>query len=605
MDDTTLTAVIGSCNFDLAVRTDALPAPSETRMGDEYLHMPGGKGLNQATGLARLGAETAFCGCVGDDPFGREIIDRLKQTGLDVSHISVNKTAPTGTALITLAKDGLRTIVVSPGANNHLSPSDAERFLAALPCFSMLITQLEIPLDTAVYALSAAKRRGALTVLNASPVKPLPDDAFRLIDVLILSRTELGALTGKNAEHLLTAQEAAKSLVEKGTGTVLVTMGRRGVLAVRKPGALPLAKDDETARFIQGFPVEATTGTAAASAFVAGFAHSIRATSKPELFSAIKYGLAAMAASLSGDPTHPQMPDSSETQAVLAAASLKKNRPSQNTSRDTMLAEKAKSIRRRIIRMLSASGSGHPGGSLSVVEILTALYFHTMVFNPKDPKWPDRDRLVLSKGHAAPALYGTLMEAGFLDPALETELRKLDSPLQGHPDLKRCPGVDMSTGSLGQGLSAAVGMALAAIQTGRSSRVFCILGDGEIEEGQIWEAAMSAAHRKLGNLVAVVDYNALQIDGNLAKIKSSTKPIGDKWKAFGWRVIHVDGHSTKELIAAFDRADGVRDMPVVLIANTVKGRGVSFMEGVLGYHGSTLTQDETRRALAELQEEAS
>jgi len=273
------------------------------------------------------------------------------------------------------------------------------------------------------------------------------------------------------------------------------------------------------------------------------------------------------------------------------------------SSSDTVreLTQRASSIRRRIIRMLYTARSGHPGGSLSIVEVLSVLYFHTMVYNPQQPDWPTRDRLVLSKGHAAPALYSTLIEAGFLDPALETELRKLGSPLQGHPDRKRCPGVEMSTGSLGQGLSAANGMAMASRHTRQGYRVYCIMGDGEVQEGQVWEAAMTAAHYGLDNLCAVVDYNALQIDGSIGQVKSPIEPLPDKWKAFGWNVINVDGHDLSELCTAFDQARQTAGRPTMIVAHTIKGHGVSFMEGIIEYHGSTLSEDEVRRALAELE----
>jgi transketolase len=251
--------------------------------------------------------------------------------------------------------------------------------------------------------------------------------------------------------------------------------------------------------------------------------------------------------------------------------------------------------------MLYTARSGHPGGSLSIVEVLTVLYFHTMVYNPRQPGWPTRDRLVLSKGHAAPALYATLIEAGFLEQGLETELRKLGSPLQGHPDRKRCPGVEMSTGSLGQGLSVANGMALAARHTHHGYRVYCIMGDGEVQEGQIWEAAMTSAHYGLDNLCAVVDYNALQIDGSIGQVKSPIEPLPDKWKAFGWNVLNVDGHDLVDLCGAFDQARQTSGRPTMIVAHTIKGHGVSFMEGIIEYHGSTLSEDEVKRALAELE----
>jgi transketolase len=326
---------------------------------------------------------------------------------------------------------------------------------------------------------------------------------------------------------------------------------------------------------------------------------------RAELGSVVRFGLATMAVSLSRSGGHAALPTEDEVEQFLAKSSPAVAEPAEYRGvRLDELAERASSIRRRIIRMLYAARSGHPGGSLSIVELLATLYFHTLVYNPRQPDWPNRDRLVLSKGHAAPALYSTLIEAGFLDEALEGELRAFGSPLQGHPDLKRCPGVDMSTGSLGQGLSAANGMAMAARHTGRSFRVYCILGDGEVQEGQVWEAAMTAAHCQLDNLCAIVDYNALQIDGNISQIKSPIEPLADKWKAFGWNVINVDGHDLAELCAAFDQARQLKRQPTMVVAHTIKGHGISFMEGVIEYHGSTLSEDEVQRALAELEGEA-
>ncbi|MBW2734876.1 MAG: transketolase, partial [Deltaproteobacteria bacterium] len=228
-------------------------------------------------------------------------------------------------------------------------------------------------------------------------------------------------------------------------------------------------------------------------------------------------------------------------------------------------------------------------------------YYYAMAYKPQNPTWPNRDRLVLSKGHAAPLLYSTLIEVGVLDESLESTLRQLGSPLQGHPDMRKCPGVEMSTGSLGQGLSVANGMALGARHAKRAYRTYVILGDGESQEGQIWEAAMSAAHHKLDNLCAILDYNALQIDGTIGQIKSSIEPLADKWTAFGWHVINVDGHDFTEICAALDEAREVKGKPTILIAHTIKGRGVSFMEGQVGYHGATLSIDEVNRALKEME----
>ena len=599
--------VVGSCNFDLTIQAERLPGPSETLLGGDYRAAPGGKGANQALGLARLGARVQFCARVGKDHYGQEIVDHLREEKLDVTHVELDDQAPTGLALITLDSAGTRTIVVAPGANRNLSEAHVERFMRDAPCVelgtghhgALLVAQLEVPVPTVAHALRMAKRCGQRTVLHASPAVEFPRDLLRLVDVLVLNQTELHVISGHSAQHLETAAGAAERLLAEGVGTVLVTMGTRGVLVARQPGAWPATTG--AVRFVPGYKVRVKDSNVASSAFIAGFVHHL-ATGEPEdLHAAVRYGLAAMAVALGRPGGQASLASAADVDRFLAEGTTAPDGPLLPDDKLRELADHANAIRRRIIRMLFAARSGHPGGSLSVVEVLTVLYFHTMVYNPRQVDWPNRDRLVLSKGHAAPALYSTLIEAGFLDASLEGTLRRLGSPLQGHPDRKRCAGVEMSTGSLGQGLSVANGMALAARHTHAGYRVYCIMGDGEVQEGQIWEAAMTAGHNELDNLCAVVDYNALQIDGNISQIKSPIEPLADKWKAFGWNVINVDGHDLLDLCNAFDRARQTRKRPTMIIAHTIKGHGVSFMEGVIEYHGSTLSEAEVKRALAELE----
>ena len=263
------------------------------------------------------------------------------------------------------------------------------------------------------------------------------------------------------------------------------------------------------------------------------------------------------------------------------------------------LRAKARDIRKHVVRMVGAASSGHPGGSLSAADIVTVLYFNEMNIRPDDPEWPDRDRFVLSKGHAAPVLYAALAEAGYFPAGELVTLRRIDSRLQGHPSIRSTPGVEMSTGSLGQGLSAACGMAIAAKLDGAAWRVYALLGDGELEEGQIWEAVMTAAHRRLDNLTAFVDANGLQIDGPVADIKSMER-IGDRFAAFGWHVVEIDGHDIPAIMAALAEARNTQGRPTVVVARTVKGKGVSFMENQLGWHGTAPKPDQVRAALAEL-----
>ena len=262
---------------------------------------------------------------------------------------------------------------------------------------------------------------------------------------------------------------------------------------------------------------------------------------------------------------------------------------------------KANEVRKDIVTAVHAAKAGHPGGSLSAADLFTYLYFEELNIDPKDPKKPDRDRFVLSKGHTAPGLYSVLAERGYFPKEDLVTLRHLGSYLQGHPDMKHIPGVDMSSGSLGQGISAAVGMALSAKLSGDSYRVYTLLGDGEIEEGQVWEAAMFAGFRKLDNLVVIVDNNGLQIDGPIDEV-CSPYPIGKKFEAFNFHVIEVEnGNDMDQLKAAFDEARGVKGMPTAIVMKTLKGKGVSFMEGQVGWHGKAPNDDEYAQAMADLE----
>ena len=264
------------------------------------------------------------------------------------------------------------------------------------------------------------------------------------------------------------------------------------------------------------------------------------------------------------------------------------------------LEEMAKKLRRHVITMIATAGSGHPGGSLSAADIITALYFKVMRYNPEDTQWPDRDRFILSKGHAAPILYAALAEAGYFPVAELATLRKLDSRLQGHTDRKFTPGVEMSAGSLGMGLSFAVGTALAARLNSKEYRTYVMLSDGECEEGQTWEAALSAAHFKLNNLVAIIDYNGIQLSGWTRDIMN-LEPFTQKWQAFGWHTIDIDGHDFDQILSACQGTEKIKDKPTVIIAHTIKGKGVSFMENNAAFHGKAPNREEADRALKELE----
>jgi len=263
------------------------------------------------------------------------------------------------------------------------------------------------------------------------------------------------------------------------------------------------------------------------------------------------------------------------------------------------LEKRATIVRKHIIEEVYSAASGHPGGSLSCADILTVLYFKEMRVDPSNPKWEDRDRFVLSKGHCAPALYAVLAEKGFFPVEELVKFRSADSYLEGHPSMTYVPGVDMSTGSLGQGISTAVGMALAGKLDGKDYTVYALLGDGELEEGQVWEACMAAAHYKLGNLIAFLDHNGLQIDGKITEVMSP-EPVIDKFQAFGWKVISINGNDIRQVIEAISEARKVKDKPVMIVAETVKGKGVSFMENQAGWHGTAPNKEQRDQAISDL-----
>lgn len=263
------------------------------------------------------------------------------------------------------------------------------------------------------------------------------------------------------------------------------------------------------------------------------------------------------------------------------------------------LKEICRDVRADIVRMTNAAASGHPGGSLSSVEAMVALYCNVMNHRPSEPDWPERDRFFLSKGHSCPVVYAAMARSGYFPVEELLTLRKLGTRLQGHPSCKTLPGIEVSSGSLGQGLSVANGFALAAKIDGKPYRAYCLMGDGELQEGQIWEAMMTAAHYKLDNVCGIVDYNGLQIDGDIEKVMGLA-PLADKWRSFNWHVIEADGHDVAAMLAAYDEARRTKGKPSVIVMKTVKGKGVSFMENVAGWHGKPCNQEEMAQALADI-----
>jgi len=263
------------------------------------------------------------------------------------------------------------------------------------------------------------------------------------------------------------------------------------------------------------------------------------------------------------------------------------------------LEARARAIRRAVITMVHGAGSGHPGGSLSAADILAALYFHQLRIDPAQPHWEERDRFILSKGHAAPALYAALAMRGFFPESELITLRRLDSRLQGHPDRNKTPGVEMTAGALGHGLPIGAGLALAARLNGATYRTYVLLGDGEIQAGVVWEGAMAAAKYHLDNLTAILDFNGVQLDGMVADIMP-LEPVAEKWRSFGWHVLEIDGHNMRQILDALDHAARIHAMPTIIVARTVKGKGVSFMENRSAWHGRAPTQEQYQQAMAEL-----
>ena len=274
--------------------------------------------------------------------------------------------------------------------------------------------------------------------------------------------------------------------------------------------------------------------------------------------------------------------------------------PNQSEQEIHHLEEIARNVRCHVVRTISEAQAGHPGGSLSAADILTALYFHVMRADPQHPDWEDRDRFILSKGHGAAGLYATLAERGFFSPELLTTFGRIDSRLQVHPDMHLVPGVEVSTGALGQGISVALGIALAARLDGKTFHTYCLIGDGENQEGQVWEAAQTAAHYRVDNLTVILDYNGVQLLGTLEEIMEIA-PITDKWRSFGWETIEIDGHDMWQIIEGVESAKGVKGKPCIVIAHTTKGKGVSYMEGQAVWHGKPPNEEQLVRALADLQ----
>lgn len=584
-------AVIGSVNLDILVKTETMPERGETIPGDDVYFLPGGKGANQAVAIARLGKKVNFVAKIGTEEVPGDALKNLKHANINLDFLMTDKKLKTGIALInTTGKKGNK-VTWYTGANKELSPADIENSKKAIEDSSVVVVCTEIPVATAKKAIDLAKKAGKMIVLSVGALTGKKrEDVMALLDgtfVTVMNEKEGGYLSNRVISHMETGNLTGKELLAKGTKNVVITMGKEALLVTEKG-----------AEVFPGYGVKVADTIGGGDAFCGAL--TVALSEGKSIQDAVEYGNAAGAMVTMMIGAQEGMPDRAALDKFFKERSVEGGHYRDYNDTIKMLEKRTVKMRVNIIKMLGCSKSGHPGGSLSAIDIVSTLYLHVMNVDPKNPKMENRDKFVLSKGHAAPAIYTALAEAGFFPEEQLWQLRKIGGGLSGHPDMKKTPGVDMTTGSLGQGLSIANGMALAAKLKGSPSRTYVMMGDGEMQEGQIWEAAMTSHHRRLDNVCAILDYNGLQIDGSIGEVKSGLEPLVEKWKAFNWNVIEIDGHNYEQIIEAFETAKNTKGCPSIIIARTVKGKGISFMERKVEYHGVAPTPDEETRALKEL-----
>ena len=585
--------VIGSINFDIMIKTKRLPERGETIAGENLYFLPGGKGANQAVAIARLGKKVYFVAKKGKDFIPGIVMKNLKHPNINLDYFIEDNLLETGVALVNTTGSRGNKVTLFMGANDKLTPEDVERAAPAIKDSKVVVVCTEIPIPTVKKAIEIAQKYGVKTILNVGSIgtKNREDvlSVLNGLDIVIMNEREGGYLTNRVISHMETGTLSGLELRKLGVNHVIITMGKEGTLLVNVHGATVFHR----------YGVEVVDTVGGGDAFVGAVAVAI--ADGKFVIDAIDYGNAAGALVTTKIGAQEGLPTKQEIEKFILVKKKDGEAKVYKDYNDTIkkIEKVALNMRRNIIKMLACARSGHLGGSLSAVDVIATLYMHVMKIDPKNPKWEKRDRFVLSKGHAAPALYAALVEAGFFKEDKLWTLRKIGG-LSGHPDMKEIPGVDMTTGSLGQGLSIANGMALAARIKGLDYRVYVMLGDGEIQEGQVWEAAMTSSTRRLDNVCAILDYNGLQIDGSIGEVKSGLEPVVDKWKAFNWNVIEIDGHNYEAIVEAFEDAKKTKGMPTIIIARTIKGKGVSFMERKVEYHGVAPTDEECEKALKEL-----
>jgi transketolase len=592
MNDTI--TVIGSINLDVMVKTERMPERGETVAGDNLYFMPGGKGANQAVAIARLGKKVNFVAKKGKDFVPDVVMKYLNHPNINLDYLITDNNLNTGVALVNTTGSRGNKVTLYTGANDQLTPADIEKAEDAIKNSGVVVVCTEIPIPAVKKALELARRHNVKTILNigAAGTKNREEikEVLRGIDILIMNEREGGYLTNRIISHMETGTLSGLELRKLGVNHVIITMGKEGTLLVNAHGATVFHR--------YGVEVKDTVG--GGDAFMGAVAVAI--ADGQFVIDAIDYGNAAGALVTKRIGAQEPLATKQELENFMAEKKKDGEGKVYKNYSDTikMLEQRSIKMRVNIIKMLGCARSGHLGGSLSAVDVIASLYLHVMNIDPKKPKWEERDRFVLSKGHAAPALYAALVEAGFIKEEQLWSLRKINGKLSGHPDMTKTPGVDMTTGSLGQGLSVANGMALAAKLKGLDYRVYVMLGDGESQEGQVWEAAMTSYTRRLDNVCAILDYNGLQIDGSIGEVKAGLEPLVEKWKAFNWNVIEIDGHNHEAIIEAFEEAKKVKGIPTIIIARTIKGKGISFMERKVEYHGVAPNEEEQKKALREL-----
>jgi len=586
--------VIGSINLDMIVKTERMPERGETVAGDNVYFLPGGKGANQAVAIARLGHKVNFIAKKGSDTIPDVTEKNLNHPNINLDNFFTDENLLTGIALVNTTGRKGNKVTLFTGANDALLPGDIEKAEPAIKESSVVVVCTEIPTKTVKKSIELARKNKVKTILSvgAAGTKNREEILSMLegVDIVMMNEREGGYLTNRVISHMETGTIAGLELRKLGVNHVIITMGKEGTLLVNRHGATVFHR--------YGINVIDTIG--GGDAFVGAMAVSI--AEGKFVVEGIDYGNAAGALVTQKVGAQEALPEKEELEKFILQKKKDGEGKAYKDYNDTikMLEEKTNKMRMDIIKMLGCARSGHLGGSLSATDVIAALYFHVMDIDPKNPKKEGRDKFVLSKGHAAPALYAALAERGFFPEDELWTLRKIGANLSGHPDMRKTPGIDMTTGSLGQGLSVANGMALAAKLKGLKSRIYVMLGDGEIEEGQVWEAAMTAYTRRLDNVCAILDYNGLQIDGSIGEVKSGLEPVVEKWRAFNWNVIEIDGHNHEAIIEAFEDAKNTKGLPSIIIARTVKGKGVSFMERKVEYHGVAPTGEECEKALKEL-----